>query len=184
MHSIFLSYLQGGGGGDYTMKRRLSWEIQMSNSAHWEVCWCVNLVSLKQIYDTFPFFKPAMCILLQWWMLILHIARFSHFWCQHVDEYSLWAKRSGFRLLCLRPFFFILGCLWCQRQRLFLYMVIWGKRLRPSVREEQPIRTKWRNSALFLSDELSGCTKSQYQIIQFILTCESCKASKKKNIEL
>lgn len=106
MHSIFLSYLQGGGGGDYTMKRRLSWEIQMSNSAHWEVCWCVNLVSLKQIYDTFPFFKPAMCILLQWWMLILHIARFSHFWCQHVDEYSLWAKRSGFRLLCLRPFFF------------------------------------------------------------------------------
>lgn len=45
-----------GEGGDYTMKRRLSWEIQMSNSAHWEVCWCVNLVSLKQIYDTFPFF--------------------------------------------------------------------------------------------------------------------------------
>lgn len=128
----------------------------------------------------FHFFKPAICILLQWWMLILHIARFSHFWCQHVDEYSLWAKRSGFRLLCLRPFFFILGCLWCQRQRLFLYTVIWGKRLRPSVREEQPIRTKWRNSALFLSDELSGCTKSQYQIIRFILTCESCKASKKK----
>lgn len=98
-----------GEGGDYTMKRRLSWEIQMSNSAHWEVCWCVNLVSLKQIYDTFPFFLNlpyAYCY--SDGCSYYTLPDFSHFWCQHVDEYSLWAKRSSFRLLCLRPFFLFL----------------------------------------------------------------------------